>query len=169
MDWLTYFLLFLKASLLSTGGRGPFPYLYTDLIARGWAVESNFAEALTVGEISPGPSGLWVVSLGYLTAGLPGALLASLAIALPPLLVLIVARVHSRLKSFAATSGVLDGLVLAMVGSGAVVLANLFIANGVNAITLATGALAAALAFDGRAPTWLILVGAALAGVWLLP
>lgn len=168
MDWLTYFLLFLKASLLSTGGRGPFPYLYTDLIARGWAVESNFAEALTVGEISPGPSGLWVVSLGYLTAGLPGALLASLAITLPPLLVLIVARVHSRLKSFSATAGVLDGLVLAMVGSGAVVLANLFIANGVNAITVAIGTLATVLAFDGRVPTWAVLAGAALAGVLLL-
>lgn len=168
MDWLTFFLLFLKASLLSTGGRGPFPYLYTDLIARGWAVESNFAEALTVGEISPGPSGLWVISLGYLTAGLPGALLASLAIVIPPLLVLIVARIHDRLKSFPATAGVLDGLVLAIVGSGMVVLANLFASNGVNAITSAIAAIAALLAFDGRTPTWALLAGAAIAGVlWL--
>ena len=44
MDWLTFFLLFLKSSLLSTGGRGPFPYLFTDLIARGWAKESLHAQ-----------------------------------------------------------------------------------------------------------------------------
>jgi len=168
MDWLTFFLLFLKASLLSTGGRGPFPYLYTDLIARGWAVESNFAEALTVGEISPGPSGLWVVSLGYLTAGLPGALLAALAVALPPLTVLLVARVHKRLKSFRATPGVLDGLVLAIIGTVAVVLARLFIANGVNGVTIAIAAITAVLTFTGRVPTWLLLVGAALAGVLFL-
>jgi chromate transporter len=168
MDWLTYFLLFLKASLLSTGGRGPFPYLYTDLIARGWAVESNFAEALTVGEISPGPSGLWVVSLGYLTAGLPGALLATLAIVLPPLVVLIVARIHDRLKSFRATQGVLDGLVLAIIGSGAVVLASLFVSNGVNLVTVAIAVVTAALTFTGRVPSWLLLLGAAVAGVVLL-
>jgi chromate transporter len=168
MDWLTYFLIFLKASLLSTGGRGPFPYLYTDLIARGWAVESNFAEALTVGEISPGPSGLWVVSLGYLTGGVPGALLAALAVAIPPLAVLLVARVHDRLKSFSATKGVLDGLVLAIVGTGAVVLARLFVSNGVSAITIAIAVVVAALTFTGRVPTWLMLVGAGAIGMlWL--
>ncbi len=168
MDWLTYFLLFLKASLLSTGGRGPFPYLYTDLISRGWAIEANFAEALTVGEISPGPSGLWVVSLGYLTGGLPGALLASLAIVIPPLLVLAVARIHDRLKSFRATRGVLDGLVLAIIGSGIVVLIRLFVSNGVSVTAVAIAAITALLILTNRVPTWLMLVGAAVAGVVLL-
>ena len=168
MDWITYFLIFLKASLLSTGGRGPFPYLYTDLIARGWAAESNFAEALTVGEISPGPSGLWVVSLGYVTLGLPGALLATVAIIIPPLLVLVIARIHDRLKAFRATQGVLDGLVLAIVGTGAVVLLNLFVSNGVNGVTVAIAVVTAALTFTGRVPTWLLLLGAAVVGaVWL--
>lgn len=169
MDWFLYFLLFLKAGLLSTGGRGPFPYLYTDLIGRGWAVQSNFAEVLTVGELSPGPSGLWVVSLGYVTGGLLGALLATVAICIPPLFVLIVARLHDRLKSFAATKGVLDGLVLAIIGSGVVVLAQLFISNGVGLVTVGIALVAAALAFTGRVPTWLLLIGAGLAGVVLLP
>lgn len=168
MDWITFFLFFLKASLLSTGGRGPFPYLYTDLISRGWAAESNFAEALTVGEISPGPSGLWVVSLGYLTGGLPGALLASLAVVIPPLLVLVIARIHDRLKSFRATKGVLDGLVLAIIGSGIVVLLQLFASNGVNATTIAIATITAVLTFTGRVPTWLMLAGAAVVGMVLL-
>jgi chromate transporter len=168
MDWLTFFLIFLKASLLSTGGRGPFPYLYTDLISRGWAVESNFAEALTVGELSPGPSGLWVVSLGYLAGGLTGALLAAVAVAIPPLVVLLVARAHDRLKSYPATRGVLDGLVLAIVGSGVAVLANLFVSNGVSAITIAIAVIVAALTFTGRVPTWVMLAGAGVAGALLL-
>ena len=168
MEWLTFFLLFLKASLLSTGGRGPFPYLYTDLISRGWAIGPNFAEALTVGEISPGPSGLWVVSLGYLTGGLAGALLASVAIVIPPLLVLVIARIHGRLKSFRATKGVLDGLIFAIIGSGAVVLIRLFVSNGVNAITVGIALITAALTFTGRVPTWLLLVGAGVAGIIFL-
>lgn len=168
MDWLTYFLIFLKSSLLSTGGRGPLPYLYSDLLAQGWARESYFAEALTVGEISPGPNGLWVVSLGYLTGGLPGALLATLAIALPPLLVLLVARIYERLKSYPATAGVLDGLVLAITGSGIAVLFNLFVSNGVSAITIAIAATTAALALSGRVPSLLLLAGAAAIGaLWL--
>ncbi len=168
MDWLTFFWIFLKAGLLSTGGRGPFPYLYTDLISRGWAVESNFAEALTVGEISPGPSGLWVVSLGYLSGGLIGGLLAAIAIAIPPLFVLLVARAHDRLKSFKATKGVLDGLVLAIAGTSIIVMSNLFVSNGVNAVTLAIAAVCAGLTLTGKAPSWVLFIGAAIAGVFLL-
>jgi len=168
MDWLTFFLIFLKASLLSTGGRGPFPYLYTDMISRGWATPSNFPEALTVGEISPGPNGLWVVSLGYLSGGLIGALLATIAIAIPPLAVLIVAHIHGRLKSFKATKGVLDGLLLGIAGTSIIVLSNLFVNNGVNVVTVAIAVVAAALMLTGKVPSWVLIAGAAVAGVLLL-
>ena len=168
MDWITYFLLFFKASLLSTGGRGPFPYLFTDLIGRGWAREAQFAEALTVGEISPGPSGLWVVSLGYLTGGFTGALLAAVAISLPPFTVLAVMRVHERLKKFRATRGVMDGLVLAIVGSSTAVMAQLFVSNGVNTTTVVIGAVVAVAAFHGRIPTFVLLAAAGVAGAPLL-
>ena len=168
MDWLTYFLIFLKSSLLSTGGRGPLPYLYTDLLAQGWARESHFAEALTVGEISPGPNGLWVVSLGFLTGGLSGALLATLAIALPPLLVLLVARIYERLKSYRATAGVLDGLILAITGSGIAVLYNLFVSNGVSVITIIIAVTTAVLALSGRVPAMVLLAVAALIGALFL-
>jgi len=167
-DWLVYFLLFLKASLFSTGGRGPFPYLYTDLIGRGWARESQFAEALTVGEMSPGPSGLWVVSLGYLTGGLFGALLATIAVSLPPFTVLLVMRLYERLKHFRATRGVLDGLVLAIVGSSAVVLAQLFVSNGVDVTTIAIAATTAAAVFHGRVPSIVLLIAAGAAGAAML-
>ena len=169
MDWLTYFAIFLKATLTSTGGFAPLPSLHADLTSRGWASEHHFAESIAVGQVSPGPNGLWVVSLGYVTGGLLGALLATIAICIPPLFVLIVARLHDRLKSFAATKGVLDGLVLAIIGSGVVVLAQLFISNGVGLVTVGIALVAAALAFTGRVPTWLLLIGAGLAGVVLLP
>ena len=66
---LIYFLLFLKASLFSTGGFSNLPSLHQDLLANGWAKESYFGQSIAIGQISPGPNGLWVISLGYLTYG----------------------------------------------------------------------------------------------------
>jgi chromate transporter len=63
------------------------------LISSGWAKEAEFGHA--IGQISPGPNGLWVISLGYLTYGIPGALFALIAITLPALLVLLVLPVHA--------------------------------------------------------------------------
>ncbi len=97
--WLLYFWLFLKASLFSTSGLGSLPSLHADLLARRLASDRQFAEALTIGQLSPGPNGLWVVSLGYLTAGLPGSLLALLALTLPPLLILAIERGYRRVRS----------------------------------------------------------------------
>ncbi|MCD6289887.1 MAG: chromate transporter, partial [Anaerolineae bacterium] len=54
MNPLIYFLLFLKGSLFSTGGLGNLPILHGDFIARGWATESDFVQALAVGQLSPG-------------------------------------------------------------------------------------------------------------------
>ena len=76
--WLLFWLL-LKASLFSTSGTGNLPILHTDLLALGWATDHNFAEALAIGQISPGPTGLWVISLAFLVDGVRGSLLASTA------------------------------------------------------------------------------------------
>jgi len=73
IDPLLYFLLFLKASLFSTGGFSNLPSLHQDLIGAKWATDADFGEAIAIGQISPGPNGLWTVSLGYITYGPPGA------------------------------------------------------------------------------------------------
>ena len=78
-----YFLLFLKASLFSTGGFSNLPSLHQDLISNGWAVEADFGQSIAIGQISPGPNGLWVISMGCLTYGFLGALLALIAITHP--------------------------------------------------------------------------------------
>ncbi len=62
IDPLVYLWLLLKASLFTTGGSGNIPILYQEMIPRGWATDRQFAEALAIGQISPGPTGLWVIS-----------------------------------------------------------------------------------------------------------
>ncbi len=116
MKPLLYFLLFLKASLLSMNSTGNIPSLHQDLLARGWAREVYFGEALAIGQISPGSNGLWAISLGYLSYGWLGALLAFLAITLPPFLILPLAAIYHRIEHQAWAQALLRSLSLVSIG-----------------------------------------------------
>jgi chromate transporter len=113
--WL-FFWLFLKASLFSTGGVGNLPFLHADLVPLGWAREEDFITAMAVGQVSPGPNGLWSVSLGYLSWGWIGAGLALLALCLPPLLVIALASFFDRMEHLPAVQNFSRGLSLGVVG-----------------------------------------------------
>jgi chromate transporter len=164
---LIYFWLFLKASLFSTGGLSNLPFLHNDLIPLGWAKENDFVTALAVGQVSPGPTGLWSISLGYLTFGWIGAALALVALSLPPLLVLVVSAFYNRLKTLPVVEDFTRGLGLGVVGltlTVALGLANSAITDW-RGILIAIGALG--LALSKRVPVILVLILAALAGYLL--
>lgn len=164
---LEFFWLFLKASLLSTGGLGNLPFLHEDLLAQGWVREQDFLTAIAVGQISPGPNGLWTIALGYLAYGWVGAGLALLAVSLPPLLALVVADTYSRVAHRPAVQDFIRGLSLGVVG---LTLAVTFGLVGATVTDWAGGmiALAAAvLLLSRRVPVILILGLAAAAGVLL--
>ena len=165
MNLLVLFSLMLKASLFSTSGTGNVPSLHHDLLARGWADERQFAESLAVGQVSPGPSGLWVISLGYLVGGLRGALLALVAIALPPLLILPVERLYRRAQEHPAMEGFVRGLSLAVVGTLAVVLIHLL--RGADpdftSVLIVIGSIA--LGATRRVPVAVVLALGALVGI----
>jgi chromate transporter len=112
-----YFLLFFKATLFSSGGFSNLPSLHQDLIAKSWANETNFGDSIAIGQISPGPNGLWVISLGYLTYGYPGALLALVAISIPPLFVLLVAGAYKKIEHQRWVPGLMLGISLAVTGT----------------------------------------------------
>jgi Chromate transport protein ChrA len=107
-----YFLLFLKATVFSSGGLSNLPSLHQDLRAEGWATEANFTDSVAIGQVTPGPNGLWVISLGYLTYGYVGALLALIAITIPPFFVLIVQRIFKRLEKQRWVDSLLRGISL---------------------------------------------------------
>lgn len=166
MDWPTWFWVFLKSVLTSTGGFGPLPSLRADLIARGWADDLQIAEALAVGQVSPGPNGLWVVVLGFMIGGAPGAALSLIAVTLPPLLVLVAQRGFERLGPHPLTRGFLSGLALAIAGVGVVVLARIVFREGAGLEAVALTVLGAVLAWR-RVPILVIVAIAAGVGVGL--
>jgi chromate transporter len=167
IDPLTFFWLFLKASLLSTSGTGNLPFLHTDLPALGWAHESDFLTALAVGQVSPGPTGLWSISLGYLTYGWLGAALALLALVLPTLIVLAVAAGYSRLEMRPSVQDFTRGISLGVIGLTLAVawaLARSAISDWRGVVIMLA---ALALALSKRVPVIVILALAAGAG-WLI-
>ena len=165
MNWILYFLVLLKAILFSTGGMGPLPSLHNDFLLQGWATEKEFTEALSIGQITPGPNGLWVISLCYLVAGLRGALIACVALLLPPLLILVVKHYYTKIANHPATHGLLDGVVLVIVAFNVIVLTRVFISNGADAVLVAIAVISAVLAISRRVPANMILLAALLIGV----
>ncbi len=165
MKPVVYLLILLRASLFSTGGFGNVPILHSDFIDRGWAVDSQFAESLAIGQISPGPNGLWVISLGYLTAGLLGAGLAFVAICIPPLLVITVDRVYDRIKGRPEVDGFVTGLSLAVIGIFVAFLFGLLKGAGLSPFTITITLLSIALGMSKKVPVAVVLATAACAGI----
>lgn len=164
--WI-FFLLLLKGSLFSTGGLSNLPIVYDDLLARGWADDRQFTEALAVGKISPGPTGLWVLSLGYLVHGLPGALLALLALTLPPMLVLVFDKVYRRIGQHPVVQGFVWGLSLAVVGIFAVIVVRMVRDHGIDAGSVSILLASLWLGSIRRIPFVVLLAGAGVVGVLL--
>jgi chromate transporter len=165
MNPLEYFWLFLKASLLSTGGLANLPFLHQDLMGLGWARESDFVTAIAVGQLSPGPTGLWTISLGYLTFGWTGAFLSLAALSLPPLLIVGVDSFYNRLEKLGSVQNFMTGISLGILGltlTVALGLARAAISDvGGGIIALA----ALGLAISKKLPVILILVLAGAAGL----
>lgn len=161
---ILFFLLFLKASLFSTGGFTNLPSLRQDLIARAWATQTDFGEAIAIGQISPGPNGLWVIGLGYFTGGYLGACLALIAITLPPILVLVIAGRYARIEGKRWVMGAMRGVSHAVVGLLLTVVWTIFHQPSVTATGLLIAGAAFALALSRRLNVLLILTLAGLIG-----
>ncbi|HEX8994592.1 MAG TPA: chromate transporter [Ktedonobacterales bacterium] len=161
---LVYFILFLKASLFSSGGFSNLPSLHQDLLAKSWATDTNFGQAIAIGQISPGPNGLWVISLGYFTYGVAGALLALVAITLPPLLVLVISAQYAKVEGQAWMQGAMHGVSIAVISLLISVISTILRQPGVDGRGLLITLGAVGLGLTRKVNVLLILTLAGLVG-----
>jgi chromate transporter len=121
-------LFFTKAGAFVFGsGLAIVPFLHQGVVQQfGWLNEHQFLDAVAVAMITPGPVVITVAFIGFLVAGLAGAIMASIGIFLPVYIFTIVPapwfkrhRDNPQLKAFvngatAAATGAITGAVIVL-------------------------------------------------------
>jgi chromate transporter len=169
---LKIFLSFLKiGSVVFGSGYVLLALLREDFVDRlHWLTEQQLLDAVAIGQVTPGPVFTTATFIGYVLAGVWGALVATVGIFLPGFLLVAFSRpLLVRIRSSQLASAALDGVNVAAVGLMAVVTLELARAALVDGATVALAAVSAVLLIRFRVnTTWLVVggavVGAAVAG-----
>ncbi len=113
MIYLQLFYQFFKTGLFAVGGGlATLPFLYEISNTTGWFSHADIADMIAVSESTPGAIGLNMSTYaGYKTAGVAGAACASLGLALPSLIIiLIIAKFLARFRDNVYVNKVFYGL-----------------------------------------------------------
>lgn len=101
------------------------PFLHGGVVERfGWLTERQFLDAIAVAMITPGPVVITVAFIGFLVAGLGGAVAAAVGVFVPVwLIVLVMAPYFHRLVAHEGMRAFVEGVTAAATGAiaGAVV------------------------------------------------
>jgi chromate transporter len=167
------FLVFLKiGAILFGGGYVLVALIRSNLVAGlGWISERQLLDAIAMGQVTPGPLSTTATFIGYLLAGVPGAVIATVAIFLPAFsFVAMSGPLVPRLRQSTVAGAVLDGVNVAALALIAVVSWQLFRAAVVDWTTLVLAGVSFFLLFRYRVNSvWLMLGGAAIGvgATWL--
>jgi len=162
------FLSFLKIGAVMYGsGYVLLAFFRSDFIDRlAWLTNQQLLDAVAIGQFTPGPLFTSATFIGYLIAGLPGALVATLGIFLPSFLFVgLSGPLLARLRRSVHFRALLDGINVAAIGLMAGVTLELgqqAIVDGFTAL-LAVGA--AVLLVRWRVSTTWLIVGGGLIGL----
>ena len=98
---LKLYFAFFKTGLFAVGGGlATLPFLYEISDRYGWFSHADIADMIAISESTPGAIGINMSTYaGYRTAGIPGGLLATLGLATPcVVIILIIARMLDRFR-----------------------------------------------------------------------
>ncbi|MDE2896804.1 MAG: chromate efflux transporter [Chloroflexota bacterium] len=159
-------LLFLKiGAVLYGSGYVLLAFLRADFVERmGWLTETQLLDAVAIGQVTPGPVFTTATFIGFVLAGVPGAVVATVAIFLPSFV--FVAAVHplvERLRASSITAPILDAVNAAAVGLMTVVMVLLGRSALVDVPTILAALVALGVLILTKVNSlWLILAGAAM-------
>jgi chromate transport protein ChrA len=145
------------------GGIAMIPAIEHEAIARGWLDPQTFADAVTFGQVTPGPVGVVATFVGWRVAGPLGAVAATLGVFAPPaVLALLVARSLRAFQESRGLQGFLRGVTPAVVGLVAAAALAVGRASVHDTFDLAICAVAALRIVRPRtSPLWPLALGAA--------
>lgn len=166
MNLFVVYLLLLKATLTSFSGLASLPMVRNDFVVRYHVLtDRQLNMAVAAGRIGPGPLGIYIVSVGYLVAGIPGACAGWLATITPAFLIIPMIRFLGARAEHPRAKAVTRAVLLA--GAGLLASASAPLAR--DAITgpvpLAIVIVSLALIAITRLDSLWIMLGAAIVGL----
>jgi chromate transporter len=163
---LSIVLVFLKLGVVVFGsGYVLLAFLQTDLVEhRHWITQTQLLDAVTAGQVTPGPVFATATFLGYLLHGYAGAAVATAAIFLPSFVMAgVVGALANHVRRSKPAAAFLNGVNAAAVALMAAVAITLGRGALVDGWTWALGLVSAVLLLRFKVnATWLILAGAVL-------
>jgi chromate transporter len=117
MNPFLLYALLLKATLTSFSGLASLPMVRNDLVVeRKVLTDRDLNTAVVAGRTSPGPNGLYLVSVGYYADGLPGATAGLLALMTPAFLIVPMMRWVGRRAETPRVKSAIRAVILASAG-----------------------------------------------------
>lgn len=163
--WRLGWLMLKVGAVLYGSGYVLISFLERDLVEQlGWITEQQLLDAVAVGQVTPGPVFTTATFVGYQVAGVGGAVVATLAIFAPALvLVALLSRIVPLIRRSTWAGGALDGINAASLGMMAAAVVRLTDTALVDPLTVAV-AVGALLVLLVRRPNsiWLVAAGAAV-------
>ena len=173
MICLKLFLTFFKIGLFTFGGGyAMLPLIQEEVPAHGWMAMDEIINFIAVSESTPGPFAVNIATyVGRMSAGIPGAVCATLGVVMPSFLViLIVAKVYAAFRKSRLVEGAMSGLRPAVIGLIAAALLSIGkevfaaaaeLSPGAVCVSAAIFAVMAILAFRKKHPVLIIALSAA--------
>ena len=98
--YLQLFIEFFKAGLFAVGGgMATIPFLFDISDKTGWFTHGQLTDMIAISESTPGPIGVNMATyVGYTTSGIPGAIIATLGLITPSIIVILI--IAGFLKAF---------------------------------------------------------------------
>ena len=118
MIYLELFLSFVVIGFTSFGGMSMIPLINDQMLSHGWMTAAEVADIVAIAEMTPGPLGLNCATFaGARTAGMAGAVAASLGVLTPTLTVTMLAAVFlEKFKQSRVMGQALYGIRPACIG-----------------------------------------------------
>ena len=173
MICLELFLTFFRIGLFTFGGGyAMLPLIQSEVVAHGWMETAEIVNFIAVSESTPGPFAVNISTyIGRMTAGIPGAVCATLGVVLPSFIViLIVAGFYRKFSKSRLVEGAMGGLrptVIGLIAAALLSIGREVFAPQADAgwlpvaISLGIFAISALLAFKKKHPILIILLSAA--------
>jgi chromate transporter len=163
MNVFLLYLVLLKATVTAFSGLASLSVVQDSLVNHYHVLTlDQLNEAVVITRSTPGPVGLYIVSVGYFAAGLPGAVAGWLAMITPALLIIPLVHFGGRKIDHPRVKAVMQTVVIASAGlllAAAIPLAREALTNP---ITIGIAVATVVLLLTTKLDTLWIIVGAAV-------